>query len=303
MADEKSIGIPGAQPSSGGGGQMLIFLVFMLAMIMVLNNDLRRAAGLFVGSLLSPLIGFGGAFPVWTIVLASILLVTLSTVSRHIFTDWVAVAKTQAMTQNYSKELRDARLANDVDKVKKLIDLQPEVTRATMESTSSQMKTTVFTMLLAIGIFTWLGVFIDQDVLVKAISVPGSDYFILTNKGPAGISPLWVWIYSLFSIPLGQAMQGGLKYWSFKRRLKKIDAGETSEEKRSLTGAPAVAEDGKGKEVKDKGKDDNHKLDIVGGNGEDSDEDEIEIVDDKDMEIEDVEDDKKKSSGNGKKGK
>jgi|GEM_PF-320045 len=279
MGEDKNVGVPGAQPTAGAGNQMLILLVMMLAMILVFNAELRRALGEILGTVLTPLIGFEGKYLVWTLICASLILVTLSTVSRHFFTDWIAVARTQAMTQNYTKELREARLAGDIDKVKKLIDLQPEVTNATMESTSSQMRTTVFTMIIAIGIFTWLGLFIDHNVVVKAISVPGSDNFILTNKGPLGISPLWIWIYSLFSIPLGQVMQGALKYYAFKNRLEMLESRKGKDESKF--------EDKLEKKIRKK------EISKEKGEEEES-EEEIEIIEDEEPEIEESDEEKKK---------
>ena len=75
-------------------------------------------------------------------------------------------------------------------------------------------------MIVAIPIFMSLYVFIG-DLSYPRISLPWKDGWSLDDKFT--FLPHWILLYSLLSIPFGQSVQKILKYFSFKKKLEKLD--------------------------------------------------------------------------------
>jgi hypothetical protein len=95
-----------------------------------------------------------------------------------------------------------------------------------------QMKSSVLSMVLAILIFRWLYTFI-WSVPQPTATVPWELNYYLTGAalgevcGPicmnpsGGGIPYWILLYIPMTIPLGQGLVRGLKYFEFSRKLSK----------------------------------------------------------------------------------
>ncbi len=99
MADTKA-----ADPKATTSRMLLIF-VFIMAIFVMFDNNLRSALGKIVGYGLEPLWGFDGSFPVVSLFITGAFMTTLSIVVRHFFTDYVKQARSQKIMSAFNKEM------------------------------------------------------------------------------------------------------------------------------------------------------------------------------------------------------
>ena len=210
---------PGAAPKSGSS-QMLILMMLPIMLIVVMDPNVRNALGGAVGGLFTPVFGFGGLFPVWTLFACSVVLVIFTTIVRHFFTNWVDQGKQKHLSSWVQAQHKVVREKGNVTKLKKLNEYQAAMMKQSTDTMGSQMKTTLVTIVVAMAIFLWLGVFMYSGTVTNYISTPWASSVDYLKPGPfIHVMPTWILLYSVVSIPLGQVLQSVLKVWSFKRKL------------------------------------------------------------------------------------
>ena len=213
---------PGTPPKSGSSSLLLIMMLPMLLLI-VMNPEIRVAMGDAVGGLFTPVFGFGGSFPVWTLFAASVVLVIFTTVIRHFFTDWMAMGRQKHTSSWVQKQYKEVRLKGNVSKMKKLNEYQADMMKQSTNTMGSQMKTTLVTIVVAMAIFLWLGVFMYSGTNSNFISTPWAPSVDYLKPGPfIHVMPTWILLYSVLSIPLGQVLGAALKIFSFQRKLEAL---------------------------------------------------------------------------------
>ncbi|MGQ0797544.1 MAG: DUF106 domain-containing protein [Methanobacteriota archaeon] len=200
----------------------LIFL-FLLGMWTIFDPTLASGFAFVVGTVLEPIIGFGGRLPVVTVLLAGLLTTTVSSTLRHYFTDWVKQARTQRWLRAWQKERLDAVRKGNKARVEMLVEIQRERQKDLMTLQLDPMKSTALTLFLFIAIFNWLRTFVDVHVAQAGnlwIAVPWSSNVLLTITD--AVFPNWLLLYSLLAIPFGQIVTRVLKYLRFRRRLEEL---------------------------------------------------------------------------------
>lgn len=205
------------------GGQLMMLLAFMVAIFVLFDPSIRQALGTYVGYGLEPIVGFNGDIPVVTLLLTGLIMTFFSITVRHFFIDWVAQARNQRISAAFSKELREARSSNNTYKLKKLMELQPQVMAQSLKTTQSQFKLMPVTMIVIIPIFAWLANFVYMDLGSTVFSVP---WELNANMRNSNLLPNWVLLYSLMTLPFGQVLQRTLKLFSFRKRLKALESDE-----------------------------------------------------------------------------
>src|SRR6266511_3891268 len=105
---------------------ILIFLGIM-ALYVLIFPDVSRSFGQGAGVILDPMIGFGGQYPVITILLSGLLTTTVSSVVRHFFTPWVRTAKMNAALASLRKEQMEAFRKQNTGRGEKLRGKQSEI--------------------------------------------------------------------------------------------------------------------------------------------------------------------------------
>jgi len=213
-------GAGGRPPRPEMGSQLVMLLVFMVAIFVLFDPSIRQGLGKFVGYGLKPLVGFGGEMPIVTLLLTGLLMTFFSVTVRHFFIDWVGQARNQRISSAFSKELREARASNNTFKLKKLMELQPQIMSQSLKSTQSQFKLMPVTMIVIIPIFAWLANFVYLDLSATSFSVPWEANASMRNSN---VLPNWILLYSLMTIPFGQVLQRSLKLVSFRKRLRELD--------------------------------------------------------------------------------
>lgn len=171
---------------------------------------------------LFPLIGFGGALPTVTILLAGILTTTISSLIRDHYTNWVKMARTQRVMGALRRDQMEAVRKGQATRIAKLKEVQQEYMKDAMEMQTTPIKSMAWTLFLFIVVFTWLRLFVDVTLAGLGnqwIAVPWSDHVFLNS---VYVFPSWILLYSLLAIPFGQIVTRVLKYVRFMRRLAEL---------------------------------------------------------------------------------
>ncbi|MCJ7562802.1 MAG: EMC3/TMCO1 family protein [Thermoplasmata archaeon] len=221
MASSGTAGGPAGKPAgSNMTNQLVMLMAFMFAIFILFNPSIRQGLGEIVGYGLEPVVGFNGEYPIVTLLLSGLVMTCFSISVRHFFIDWVGQARNQRIQSAFSKEMREARTSNNTYKLKKLMELQPQIMSASLKTTQSQFKLMPITMLVIIPIFAWLANFVYIGLGSTVFSVP---WEFNSNMRNSNLLPNWVLLYSLMTLPFGQVLQRFLKMFSFGRRLKELE--------------------------------------------------------------------------------
>ena len=229
MAGPMNAGPGGQAPPMPKMTGLLITLMLMIV-LMIFYEPVGKAM-----NVVFQIFNFGYAHPVVTLMVAGLLMTSLSTIIRAVTTDMVKQQRNQSESRAFQAELRRARMENNLYKIKKLTEMQQKMMAKNMEGMSSMMKTMPLTMLIVIPIFAWVRYFIEQlvnplrDGYVASagyIDVPwAQDVFINGSM----LLPNWVFLYILVSIPIGQLINRLIRTYLFKKRLKEIESQGTVE--------------------------------------------------------------------------
>ncbi|OIR21809.1 MAG: hypothetical protein BET99_01540 [Marine Group III euryarchaeote CG-Epi2] len=219
MSEEESKSEEEVQPPAMGG--MLLTMLFMVYIL--LNPEMRVGMGNLAENILEPQIGFEHEYPVLTFLFAGVLMISLTTIIRHVLIDWEKVAEIQTKMAAYNKEMSEARRSGNNARLNKLMTMQPQVMVLQSEMMSNQMRPMMFTMLIAMPIIFWLcfgeNNFVDRMDL-QVMSLPWEPNYSLTDR--LWILPHSILIYSALSLPFGQILMRFLKLLSLSKS-EKVD--------------------------------------------------------------------------------
>lgn len=209
----------------------LYALAFMLLIMIMINRDFGDAISGYIGVVLMPVIGFGSKWPLLTMVGAGLITITVSTTIRHFTMDWMDLARKQRIMNAYNKELRKAQKDGNQSKVERMQEQNADIMSMQSQSMMQQMKASIFSMVIAILIFRWMYSFISA-VPQPTATTPWDLAWPLTANafqkvcgslcltGGAGGFKYWILLYISITIPIGQALMRGLKFFEYSRKLK-----------------------------------------------------------------------------------
>lgn len=217
-----------SQPAPPMSNKTMIGMLFSLMIMMVVMSFRDQ-----IGSALDIVfryISFDGEYPVATLMIAGVIMITVSTVLRTILTDPIEMARSQHIQSEFNKEFRQARIENNLFKMKKLQEQQPKMMAMTMESSTKQMKIMPITMLLIIPVYAWVYYFLKTgdgaayfshlDALM--VNMPWG--MLNLNDALMGFLPAWIIVYTMVSLPIGQIESRLLRLIMLKKRLRKLDS-------------------------------------------------------------------------------
>jgi uncharacterized membrane protein (DUF106 family) len=234
MTEEKQAAPDAQNPLSmcQGPSGFIFILSFGFLMLIMFDRDLGDSVSDIIGLFLYPVIGFGGNFPIFTMLGAGFLTIIISTTIRHFTMDWLDLAKKQRIMNEYNKAVREATKAGNQSRVEKLQSENQEIMGMQSSMMMGQMKASILSMVIAILIYRWLYSFI-WEVAQPTVTVPWDMAWPLTgsafsaacgsicmNPSGGGI-PFWIFVYIPITVPIGQALMRGLKYFEFSSKLKK----------------------------------------------------------------------------------
>lgn len=197
---------------------MMVFLTIFV----LINEDLRNAFTAGAGAVFGPLIGFGAAYPVITILLAGSLTTTISSLLRHLFVDWTKTARVNKQMGAVRKAQMEALRRGNQGKVQKLKDTQLKMMQQANEVQMAQMKPMAFTFLLFIIFFSWLSSFVYLDAYLAGRSTFAVPWQPQTDLRASYGFPAWILLYSLLAIPVSQVVTRLLKFLKFRKRLGEL---------------------------------------------------------------------------------
>jgi uncharacterized membrane protein (DUF106 family) len=195
------------------GNQLLMLMLMMFLMFFVFGNqDIANWLAVTLNTAFYPLIGFGGGYPVLSLILAGIIVVSLSSFFNNLFMNWRKMGEAQETSKAFQKEISAARKAGNTNRVNKLMKMQPQIMKKQTEAQSGMMKPMIFLFIFIVPIFMWLRYFLG-----------GLDYYYFTVPWGKGASlfykpflmQAWLWLYLIFSMVIGQVIRQGLKWISW----------------------------------------------------------------------------------------
>ncbi len=209
--------------------QLLLLMLLMFLMLFIFGDPtVSRIIVSTIDSIFYPLIGFNGRYPVLTLILAGLIVVFLSSFFQNLFVDWKKVGESQEITKAFQRELSKARKEGNMNRVKKLMKMQPEIMRRQTEASSGMMKPMFFLFIFIVPIFMWLRSFLS-GLPYYYFTVPWSNQVSLFDRSI--LWQAWLWLYLLFSMVVGQVIRQGLKWisWSewWEKTKKKIKLTST----------------------------------------------------------------------------
>lgn len=200
-------------------GQFMQIFLFMMILFIMFDARLRNFLGNAVGTVLNPVIGFGGRMPILTILLGSLIMIGATTVIRHWLVDWVKIARIQNTMRAFQKALRDARVARDSKRIEQLTKFQTKLMGMQAELSTGQMKPMAVTMLVVIPMFAWLWGFVSV-LEYPYFTAPWNDQVnMFTTNGivfGTSVLPHWILFYTAISMPFGTLLQKLLKYFTWR---------------------------------------------------------------------------------------
>jgi uncharacterized membrane protein (DUF106 family) len=202
---------------------MLFLMIGLAAVIFILIYN--RQVGEIMHHVMYPLLGFGGKYVVPTLMLTGMLMIGLSTIIRTIMTDMVKQTRNQKEMSAFNAELRQARIENNLYKIKKLTEQQKEMMSKSMESSMNMMKTLPITMVIIMPLFAWVNYFLSNFAQSIQIAVPWAEAVIITESM---LLPIWIFVYMLITMPFAQILGRAIRWFKFKKRLEELDAGTAS---------------------------------------------------------------------------
>jgi len=195
------------------GSQLLTMMLVMFVMMFIFADpNISSLIALTLDSVFYPLIGFEGGYPVLTIILAGILVVSLSSFFNNLFADWKKMGEMQEISRAFQKEVTAARKEGNTNRVNKLMKMQPEIMKKQTEAQSGMMKPMIFLFIFIVPIFMWLRYFLG-DLSYYYFTVPWANGVLLYYK--PFLMQSWLWIYMIFSMVVGQIIRQGLKWISW----------------------------------------------------------------------------------------
>lgn len=198
--------------------------MLLTLLIMMLTITFRDPIGKALNYVFQ-FIDFGGQYPVLTLVIGGVIMVTLSSIVRGLMTDPIAQARSQHIQSDFQAEMRKARTENNLFKMKKLQEEQPKMMQASMKQSADMMKMMPVSMLVVFPVYAWIYFFINTTLVANGISpIINMPWGFIDLNALVWFMPVWIVIYTLISLPIGQLENKIINYFLLRRRLKKLDA-------------------------------------------------------------------------------
>ena len=122
--------------------------------------------------------------------------------------DWELMRRVQYRMKNMQKELREAQLSNNAQKMKKLEAQRAEMMGDQMEMMKQQFKPMLYISIISIPLFFWVYLVISQHPEASMVfPFWGEQNLTATLFGPF---QYWLFWYFLCSIPVSQMTRKAL---------------------------------------------------------------------------------------------
>ncbi|MGZ4903374.1 MAG: DUF106 domain-containing protein [Halobacteriota archaeon] len=184
---------------------LVIYLVMTLAYTF-LRGPIGVAMNYVLGGLVTSL-----HIPLFiTILLLSVITGAYSSLLLNRFVDQDKVKESQAIMKEFQKEYREAQLAGDKGKLKKLEPRRAEVMELSMDVQSQTMKPMPYILIISLPIFGWLSYIMYSATLSSYVATTiNLPYFGLLpyTQGVILGFPVWLIWYLICSLVFTQVIR------------------------------------------------------------------------------------------------
>lgn len=179
--------------------------IFMMFGIMVFP-EMRDLIGRLVGTVLNPLLNL---LPLHMIIfiLAAITGLYASLIQKYTM-DWDMMKRVQERMKNIQKEFKQAQLANNAQKMKKLESQRTQMMGDQMEMMKQQFKPMLYISIISIPLFFWVYLVINNTPDATMVFPFWGER--LLNDPLFGPFQHWLFWYFLCSIPVSQMTRKAL---------------------------------------------------------------------------------------------
>jgi uncharacterized membrane protein (DUF106 family) len=207
------------------GQLLLIMLLLFVFMFVFASPGIRQFIAVSLNAALAPIIGFDGQNPLMTIMLAGIIVVFLSSLLTHLFTDWLAMGKAQEVQRAFNKEMTKARREGNTNRMQKLMKMQPEIMKMSTQASGGMMKSMLFLFIFIAPIFIWLTYYLSLATY-QYFTTPWAMH--VSIFGHVIIISNWFLLYMIFSFLAGSLIRQGLKWFSWSDWMSKRKTAKTA---------------------------------------------------------------------------
>ncbi len=174
--------------------------------------DFRNVVAGAVNVIVSPITG---AMPFYIVVLAIATIVTIfSTFIQKYTMDWELMRRVNERNRMLSKEMREAQLAGNKAKVKKLQDEQMASMEDQTKISRMQLKPMGFLAIISVPLFLWAYWYLSQAVPPLTMVFPFAGSVALASGG-FFIFPWWILWSILCSFALSQVVRKAFNIGTF----------------------------------------------------------------------------------------
>ncbi len=195
-----------AKKSGAFGG----YFAIILAMVLMFSYSipwLRTGVGSAMDSVLGPLLTQYGVPFFMLIVLLSTLTGLYSSLIQKYTIDYEKMQRTQAQMKEFQREFREAQLAGDDKRIKKMQARQSAMMGEQMEMSQAQFKPMSFILIVSVPIFFWLLYRLPLSPEHLVFPFIGTTALTAAAFGPF---PAWILWYMMCSLCISQVIRKSL---------------------------------------------------------------------------------------------
>ena len=180
----------------------------VLMTLLIMNPGIRNTLGGIADPVLSPVLPEETYFIITVLMLGSFSML-MNTILRSFFLDPVAQAHIGHRQGQVRRMMNDARMSRDPILQEKATVLQQQMMPEQLKIQMGAMKPMMFTMVIIIGLFSWLTTTVET-FRVDYVSLPwASEWNLLSDKFM--FFPAWICAYICMSAPLGRVVYRHIK--------------------------------------------------------------------------------------------
>ncbi len=196
-----------AEKKKGPLGGYLPLLFAMAVMFSYSIPWLRTGVGSAMDSVLGPLLTQYGVPFFMLIVLLSTLTGLYSSLIQKYTIDYEKMQRTQAQMKEFQREFREAQLAGDDKRIKKMQARQSAMMGEQMEMSQAQFKPMSFILIVSVPIFFWLLYRLPLSPEHLVFPFIGTTALTAAAFGPF---PAWILWYMMCSLCISQVIRKSL---------------------------------------------------------------------------------------------
>ncbi len=191
-------------------GPLRGYLPLLFAMAVMFSYSipwLRTGVGSAMDSVLGPLLTQYGVPFFMLIVLLSTLTGLYSSLIQKYTIDYEKMQRTQAQMKEFQREFREAQLAGDDKRIKKMQARQSAMMGEQMEMSQAQFKPMSFILIVSVPIFFWLLYRLPLSPEHLVFPFIGTTALTAAAFGPF---PAWILWYMMCSLCISQVIRKSL---------------------------------------------------------------------------------------------